>query len=445
MSTGLPPIPLQQYAVDLSGAVARQDGGIAAAILNLQDRVAVERIYQGLPYATSRSFTDSPHLQEIKRIFVSSQLDGSGQTAWSLIASKHIAAVVHLAQAPPSADVSAAGQQHYQKAFDAQLDLSKTFLAWFQDTNQASTTWALPVLFCLCRDLKSLAINADNELRALGQRTAKLEEASRHITKAWTACLNDRSSNAFGGPRRNMGTYYLATLLFKIYFKLETLGLCKNIVRGIQNQSDLPPLDTFPRAHQVTYRYYIGVFAFLNEKYSDAERELEFAFNNCHRLAYRNQQRILSYLIPVKLLRGVLPSQRLFNNYPQLATLYAPLVHAYRIGDLKGYDDALAGTRAALISRGTFLIVERAREGCLRTLFKQVWLCSGKGSRLLVSTVQAALNHVNVNIDSDEVECLLANLIHKGHLRGYISHERQTVVLAKEKPFPDIIGKQLVV
>lgn len=125
MSTGLPPIPLQQYAVDLSGAVARQDGGIAAAILNLQDRVAVERIYQGLPYATSRSFTDSPHLQEIKRIFVSSQLDGSGQTAWSLIASKHIAAVVHLAQAPPSADVSAAGQQHYQKAFDAQLDLSK--------------------------------------------------------------------------------------------------------------------------------------------------------------------------------------------------------------------------------------------------------------------------------------------------------------------------------
>lgn len=72
--------------------------------------------------------------------------------------------------------------------------------------------------------------------------------------------------------------------------QLDTLGLCKNIVRGIQNQTDLPPLSSFPRAHQVTYRYYLGVFAFLNEKYSDAERELQFAFDNCHRKAYRNQQ-----------------------------------------------------------------------------------------------------------------------------------------------------------
>lgn len=47
------------------------------------------------------------------------------------------------------------------------------------------------------------------------------------------------------------------------------------------------------------------------------------------------------------------------------------------------------------------------------TCFHVRWLCSGKGSRLLVATVQAALNHVNVKIDSDEVECLLANLIHK--------------------------------
>lgn len=138
----------------------------------------------------------------------------------------------------------------------------------------------------------------------------------------------------------------------------------------------------------------MGVFAFLNEKYSDAERELQFAFDNCHRKAYRNQQyvvqhvkllsyvfllmiisvlrRILSYLIPIKLLKGVLPSQRLLDNYPALSHLYQPLVRAYRIGDLKGYDDALFADRGALISRGTFLIMERVREGCLRTLFKRV-------------------------------------------------------------------------
>ena len=31
----------------------------------------------------------------------------------------------------------------------------------------------------------------------------------------------------------------------------------------------------------------------------------------------------------------------------------------------------------------------------------------------------------------------------QGHLKGYISHERQTVVLAKDKPFPDLIGRTL--
>ena len=72
--------------------------------------------------------------------------------------------------------------------------------------------------------------------------------------------------------------------------QLETLGLCKNIVRGIASQTDLPPLSSFPMAHQVTYRYYLGIFAFLNERYGDAEKELTFAFERCHRQACRNQE-----------------------------------------------------------------------------------------------------------------------------------------------------------
>ena len=41
------------------------------------------------------------------------------------------------------------------------------------------------------------------------------------------------------------------------------------------------------------------------------------------------------------------------------------------------------------------------------------WLCSGRDSRLQVLIVQRALAHVNVDVDSDQVECLLANLIYK--------------------------------
>lgn len=123
MSYDVGAIPVQQYGADLSAAVARQDGPSAASILSLHDRLAVQRIYRGLPYSTARSIVDDPHLQEFRHIFVASQLDPAGQTAWSTIASKHIAAVVQLAQISQAIDQD--NQSHNQAAFEAQLGLAK--------------------------------------------------------------------------------------------------------------------------------------------------------------------------------------------------------------------------------------------------------------------------------------------------------------------------------
>lgn len=125
MSTNLPAIPFGQYAVDLSDAISRRDGQTAAAILNLQDQAAAQRIYQGLPYATVRGISDNPHLQEIKQVLTSSQLDVSGISAWSTVASKHIKAIVHFVPAGNMTGDQAASQGNYQKAFEAQLELSK--------------------------------------------------------------------------------------------------------------------------------------------------------------------------------------------------------------------------------------------------------------------------------------------------------------------------------
>lgn len=74
----------------------------------------------------------------------------------------------------------------------------------------------------------------------------------------------------------------------------------------------------------------------------------------------------------MRLAKGILPSRQLLNNFPSLAALYGPFVDAYRIGDLKRYDDALLDNRGELVRRGSFLVIERAREGCLRMLFKKV-------------------------------------------------------------------------
>ena len=54
---------------------------------------------------------------------------------------------------------------------------------------------------------------------------------------------------------------------------------------------------------------------------------------------------------------------------------------------------------------------------------------------------QSALRICKLEVDMEEVECLLANLIYKGYIRGYISHGMQTVVLANTNAFPRLVDR----
>jgi hypothetical protein len=45
-------------------------------------------------------------------------------------------------------------------------------------------------------------------------------------------------------------------------------------------------------------------------------------------------------------------------------------------------------------------------------------------------------NHDNKENDLEQVECIVANLISQGALKGYISHERRIVVLSNKEAFP---------
>ena len=45
------------------------------------------------------------------------------------------------------------------------------------------------------------------------------------------------------------------------------------------------------------------------------------------------------------------------------------------------------------------------------------------------------------DMSAEEAECLVANMIYKGFMRGYISHEKQMVVIAKVDPFPRLADR----
>jgi hypothetical protein len=103
------------------------------------------------------------------------------------------------------------------------------------------------------------------------------------------------------------------------------------------------------------------------------------------------------------------------------------------------------------------------------------WIASDKSTRIPISTFQLALELHGVEVDVEEVECMLANMVYRvspssfpthtspsfpiytspsfisysyreegleanrqGYMKGYISHEKSMVVLAKTNPFPNL-------
>ena len=52
---------------------------------------------------------------------------------------------------------------------------------------------------------------------------------------------------------------------------------------------------------------------------------------------------------------------------------------------------------------------------------------------------------IGVTMDSDEIECVLANLIYKGYIKGYLSHQHAKLVLSKNNAFPalrEVLGSE---
>ena len=60
----------------------------------------------------------------------------------------------------------------------------------------------------------------------------------------------------------------------------------------------------------VTYRYYVGRLNMFEDQHDLAEQNFDYALRHCHRSAVANKKKILNYLVPVKLLRGRLPTSK---------------------------------------------------------------------------------------------------------------------------------------
>ncbi|KAL9037361.1 MAG: hypothetical protein Q9214_005738, partial [Letrouitia sp. 1 TL-2023] len=327
----------------------------------------------------------------------------------------------------------------------------RVYEAWKEVTNfviRGYTTagfgaWTLPCLYVAGKYLRVFAIKADEErgkqngagggfrevdrlgddIAASFEKNELLEDAARVINRIFTLCISDRAPLE---ESRKWGLYYTTNLLFKTYFKLNSIGLSKNILRALESsRTDMPPMEAFPKSHTVTFKYYVGLIHFLDEDYPLAEQNLTSAYRLCHRHASRNKEQILMYLLPIHLHTSrTLPTTALLSPYPNLTSLFHPLMASIRAASLSAFTKALDTSEIAFVQRRIYLALERARELVLRNLFRKVFLLGERTERTRVRVqefgagVQVSEGVVDnweqsAAVDLDEIECLVAGLIYK--------------------------------
>ncbi|WFD22851.1 COP9 signalosome (CSN) subunit [Malassezia equina] len=293
--------------------------------------------------------------------------------------------------------------ESWHLAADALQASTSVFLRLF--TALAPGRWAIPVLVSLLRDLRWAAKCADDAAHAVARDSRRtnphMEECARTLNRGFSACVADRYPGL--SQSKKWGTYAMVGLVFRTYFQLSSISLCKNILRAL-GAGDLPPLEAFPKAHVVTFHYYVGRLALLEEDYG----------------------------------KGQQLAHRWLEAYPRLAQLYNPFLRACQRGDVRSFDDALRDTAVerALVRLGVYLAMERARDVCITRLLRRVWACSGRGTRQRLAPMATSLQWLGAADDADGAEWLVATQMARGRVKGYIAHERQMLVLSANDPFP---------
>ncbi|XP_077554172.1 PCI domain-containing protein 2 [Haemaphysalis longicornis] len=390
-------VTMNQYLQQVDEALQQGRGRKAAELLSCKHAHS----------ASARLQVEDPELA-VQRVM---------DAPWDEVVCQHLRCLYHM------------NNYEFVEAYKEQAVLVQVFTKILQSLKEEN--WALPIMYTACLDLRLFASQADVQLskKGKGKPGETLEKAAELLMGCFRVCASDNRSSLDNSKRRGM--LNLVNQLFKIYFKVNKLHLCKPLIRAIESSA---LKDHFSISQVVTYRYYVGQKAMFDSDFKNAEEYLTFAFLRCDRESMHNKRLILIYLIPVKMLLGHMPSEALLRKYDLMQ--FAEVVSAVTEGNLRRLDGALSANEEFFIKSGIYLILERLRVITYRNLFKKVYLLL-KTHQIPMDAFLAALKFMQVeDVDLDELHCIVANLIYEGKIKGYISLQHQKLVVSKQSAFP---------
>ncbi|KAL2475622.1 proteasome family protein [Abeliophyllum distichum] len=311
--------------------------------------------------------------------------------------------------------------------------LMENYSAFIQEFRNWESAWALEALCVIAYEIRILAERADKELASIGKTPEKLKGAGSFLMKVFGVLAGK-------GPKR-VGALYVTCQLFKIYFKLGTVHLCRSVIRSIET-ARIFEFEEFPVRDKFTYMYYTGRLEVYNENFPATDHKLSYALTRCSPLKEANIRMILKYLIPVKLSIGILPRNLLLDKYN--LTEYKNVVLALKRGDLRLLRHALEEHEDRFLRSGVYLVLEKLELQVYR-LIKKIYIIQkqkdpNKAHQIKLEVIVKALKWFEMDMDVDEVECIVSILIYKNLMKGILLTSK-VVVLSKQDPFPKLNGK----
>lgn len=357
---------------------------------------------------------------------------------------------------------------------------------------ESQTNWINLPLINACKELISVYqvqqknfpdeepvndIVVDAAATETGKASPTLELLVTTINKAFKLSLTDKTLELEHSKRRDI--YFFLGCLLQLYFKMGKLELAKSVQKAIKGtRLLLPNFSTKKRKkglaspissrwYEVSYLYYSALLYLDDMDFVQAEERLSTAFAlisyySDKEAASKHTERILLILIPLKLHNSRLtPSQELWDEFPTLREIYRDnLFKAVYNGNLQQFDECCNRYRMLFLKKYLFLLIEQLRPLCYLKLTRKVCLIYKELNKdpktdhiVPLSAIQVAFEmsgFYGETIDFSErsfyytldaLECILANLIVTGRIKGYISHSNKCIVLSRATPFPPQVIK----
>lgn len=297
-----------------------------------------------------------------------------------------------------------------------------------------------------------------------GPKTSALEQLSITVNKGFKLSLNDKNLVLSQSKRNDI--YFFLSNLIKIYFKMNKLELAKSVEKAVKGtRFELPPMNAklANKKHLVVYLYYSSLLSLDDGDFTAAESKLDKAMDLMRYYSQkcaRQTNQILLILLPLKLhnKNQVINSPEFWKEHPELQLVYRDnLLYSVIHGDIAKFEDCIKKYEVVFLKNHLYLLVLSLKQQCYLRLVKKTAtiyreLCTDPLQAHIVpfSAFQVAFefskygtSEKEQDVDDrvfgyaqEEIECILAGLIAKGKIKGYLSNINCCAVLSKTVAFP---------